>query len=468
MGETIVESNGQVLKTTLSKSKILLYGFFGMFLNTFYLMFLAYNRLFYLTNVLQLSTAVSAVVNTLAVWGNVVTMILAGVLIDKISFKFGKFRTWALLGGIVMAVVLPLLFSNLGLSQGAAGAMFVVLFVIQSIGYNCLWVAERSLVGPMSGNSADANSLAMVAQQGSTLGGLLYGVISTPLLAMLGGSYTVMALIFGLFILCGTIGMFFLTKKYDLPPDKAAEAKKQVTATTAKKKKGGMLNAMTGPTIPFFFAMILNNCHLGFFMTLLAYFTTYVLKDPVVLGWSVTAGSAAGLVGAWFSKAMCGKIGKKRSFVYFSLLTGILYMLIAFIGKTSIPFLIIRVAIGCFSVVGGMLIMVFANDIADYKEMKGETDSRALVQSIAGTTIRFGTAIATTIASFGLAAVGYDATAEVTDKVIGGITNLMAFGPAAVCVLSAVVFIFYKIDEKELDVFRAEKAAKIAALAQQD
>ena len=58
----------------LKKSQILLYGFFGMFLNTFYLMFLAYNRLFYLTNVLQLSTQISAVVNTLSVWGNVVTM----------------------------------------------------------------------------------------------------------------------------------------------------------------------------------------------------------------------------------------------------------------------------------------------------------------------------------------------------------------------------------------------------------
>lgn len=227
-----------------------------------------------------------------------------------------------------------------------------------------------------------------------------------------------------------------------------------------------MLKAMTGPTIPFFFAMILNNCHMGFFMTLLAYFTQYVLNDPVILGISVTAGSVAGLVGAWLSKVMCNLIGKKKSFVYFSLLTGILYILIALIGKTSIPFLIIRVAIGCFSVVGGMLIVLFANDIADYKEMRGETDARAIDQSVAGTTIRFGTALSTTIASFGLAAVGFSATAEVTPAIINSITYLMAFGPAAVCVLSALIFIFYKIDEKEVDKYRAEKAAKIAAAAE--
>ena len=89
----------------LKKSQILLYGFFGMFLNTFYLMFLAYNRLFYLTNVLQLSTQISAVVNTLSVWGNVVTMLLAGAIIEKFTFKSGKFRTWAVIGGIVVGII---------------------------------------------------------------------------------------------------------------------------------------------------------------------------------------------------------------------------------------------------------------------------------------------------------------------------------------------------------------------------
>ncbi len=457
-----MENKIQAQKPTLKQSQLLLYGFCGMFLNTFYLMFLAYFRLFYLTNVLQLSTGVSALVNTLSVWGNVVTMMLAGGLVDRINFKkCGKFCGWAVIGGIGMSISFPLLFSNLGLSQSAAGVLFVILFVVQSISYNCLWVAERSLVGPLSGNAADANSLAMMAQQGSTLGGLIFGVVNTPIMNMLGGSYTLTALLYGLFILGGTIGMFFLTRKYDLPQEAAAKA-----ADAPKKPRGGFLKAMTGPTIPFFFAMILNNCHLGFFMTLLAYFTQYVLNDPVILSISVTAGSIAGLIGAWLSKIICNNMGKKKAFIYFSILTGVLYMLIAFIGKTSIPFLIIRVAIGCFSVVGGMLIPVFANDIADYKEMKGETDARAVIQSIAGTTIRFGSALSATIASFSLAAVGFSATAEVTPAVINSITYLMAFAPAAVCILSAVCFIFYKIDEQEVDAFRAAKAAKIHEAAQ--
>ena len=442
------------MKTKLKTSQVIAYGFFGMFLNTFYLMFLAYFRLVYLTNVLQLSTTIAATVNSLATWGNVVTMLLAGILIDKINFKHGKYRTWALVGGIVMGIALPLLFSNLGLSQAAAGALFIILFVIQSVGYNCLWVAERSLVGPLSSSSDDANNLAMAAQQGSTLGGLIFGVVNTPIMTALGGSYTLTALLYGLFILGGTTGMFFLTKSYDNGAAPAPAAPKQ------EKAKGGTLAALTGPVIPFVIAMILNNAHLGFFMTLLAYYTQYVLNDPAILSISVTAGSVAGLIGAWLSKIICDKMGKKKAFVIFSIVTGLMYMMIAWFGSSSIPFLIIRVAIGAFSVVGGMLIPVFANDISDYNVMKYGKDNRAVIQSISGTTIRMGTALATTIASFGLAAVGYSAAAEVTPAVINGITSLMAYGPAAVCILSALAFIFYKVDEKELDAWRAEKFAQ--------
>lgn len=438
----------------LSKMQVLLYGFFGMFLNTFYLMFLAYNRLFYLTNILKLSTQVSAIVNTLSVWGNVVTMLLAGVIIEKFRFKSNKFRSWTVIGGLLVGVAFTLLFADFHMSQAAAGVMFVVMFVIQSIGYNTLWVAERSLVGPMSTTAADANSLAMVAQQGSTIGGLLYGVINPYIMKTVGDSYTFTALIYGLLIVGGTIGMFCLTKNYDVDSEPVAAVQKKV------EKKGGFFKSMTGPTIPFFFAMILNNMHLGFFMTLLAYFTQYVLNDPVILSISVTAGSVAGLVGAWLSKIICDKMGKKRAFVDFSILTGVLYMLIAFIGRTSIPFLILRVAIGCFSVVGGMLIPVFANDIADYNLMKFGNDNRAMIQSISGTTIRFGTALSATVCSFALVAVGYDSSVEITESMINAITYLMAFAPAAVCVLSALIFVFYHIDEKELDAWRAERAAK--------
>ena len=81
--------------------------------------------------------------------------------------------------------------------------------------------------------------------------------------------YKRQALVYGLFIVVGTIGMFSLTRNFDNGSEPVVAAQKK------EKVKGGFLKAMTGPTIPFFFAMILNNMHIGFFMTLLAYLDVY-------------------------------------------------------------------------------------------------------------------------------------------------------------------------------------------------
>ncbi|MCJ7836612.1 MFS transporter [Cuneatibacter sp. NSJ-177] len=456
-----MENKVQRAMPTLKKSQLLMYGFGGMFLNTFYLMFLAYYRLFFLTNVLMLDTYVAATINSISVWINVGTMVLAGIIVDSTNLKWGKFRSWVPIGGVMVTIAFPLMFANLGLSTGAAAVMFVVMFAIQSIGYNTLWVAERSLVGPMSRNTADATALATYAQQGSTIGGFIYGLVGTRILAFWGtgpNSYALTGLTFGLFILAGTFLIFFMTKKYDLP----SEAKPASAPKAEKVGLGQMLKSIRGPMIPFVVAMILNNCHLGFFMTLLNHFTTYVLNDPEVLGLAVTLGSVASFVGAWISKIMCDRMGKRSAFIWFSLLTGVLYMLIAFIGRTSVPFLILRLCVGASCVVGGMLIPAFANDLADYNEMKGTSNARAFVQALSGTTIRMGTALSTMIASFGLAFVGFQAGMEPTPQVVNGITYMMAFGPAIVCVLSALCFIPYHVDEKELDAYRAEKAAKMA------
>ena len=105
---------------------------------------------------------------------------------------------------------------------------------IQStIGYNCLWVAERSLVGPMSSSGQDATNLAMAAQQASTIGSLAFGILNTPLMAAFGGSYTLSALVYGLFITGGTFGMFLLAKNYDKGAAPVPAAPKQ------EKAKGG-------------------------------------------------------------------------------------------------------------------------------------------------------------------------------------------------------------------------------------
>lgn len=433
-------------KGSLKLSEIILYGVFGMFANTFYLMYLSYNRLYYLTEVLQLNEGLSAVVASASAWINVLTMILAGPLIDKIKFKNGKYRTWTLVGGIMMVVALPLLYTNWHVSGATAAVVYVVMFAIQSISYNTLWVAERALLGPMSKTTEDASSLALASQLASVFGLIGYSVVN-GILSKITGNTTVMGLVYGGLICLGTIGMFSLAKKYDV---NLADTPVQ---PSNGEKAPSFLKSASGPMIPFFIAMVAANCHNGFFTTIVKFFCEYRLGDGGIADQVATITGVTGLIGSVIAKILIAKIGKKPSLFIFTGLTAACYAAIYFVQSNPL-FLACVAGVGIFSVVGSMLLVIFSNDIADYAEMTSGVDGRAMIQAFSGSTIRIGAALATTIASFAMAAFG---------KGEQSISLLTSVGPAILCVISMLAFVFYKMDDAKVEAFRKEKSERIAA-----
>ena len=437
-------------KGTLKLSQIILYGVCGMFVNTFYLMYLTYNRIYYLTNILQLNEVLSAVVATASAWINVLTMILAGPLIDKIKFKNGKYRSWTLIGGILMVVALPLLYTNWHVSGTTAAIVYVVMFAIQSISYNTLWVAERALLGPMSKTSEDVSSLALASQLASVFGLIGYGILD-KVLSKLTTNTAIMDLVYGALICLGTFGMFSMTKKYDV----------NLEAAPAAAPEGGkapsFFKVASGPMIPFCIAMIAANCHNGFFTAIVKFFCEYRLGDGGVASTVATITGVTGLVGSIMAKILIAKIGKKPSMYIFTGLTALCYIAIYFIHGKPL-FLALVAGVGIFSVVGSFLLVIFSNDIADYAEMTSGVDGRAMIQAFSGSTIRIGAALATTIASFSLAALGNGEQS---------VTLLTSFGPAVFCILSILAMFFYKLDDAKVEEFRKEKGERIEAAAAQ-
>ncbi len=448
-------------KTTLKQWVILAYGVSTQFLNTFLLMFLAYYMLFYLTNVWGVPALAAAGIYGAAMWLKTGTMVVAGAVVDSTSLKWGKYRSWAYIGAVLCLIGTTLTFTKFGIAnQVVTAVLFLVVYTLSTYGYNSLWVAQRAMLGKMSKNKNDTIALTSSAQMFSSLGGIIYGLVGAKILTMWGNEqlgYTYTAMLYSLIIVIGSVIFAAITKKYDPPV--------QNTSAAAEEKKGKkerigmiyMLKNLKGPMVPYFIAMTLGNAQLGFFFALLAYYTKFVLKDPAAFGLSITLSSVFAVVGAYAAQPLCKKYSKKAVWLFVMVITGILYGLVSFIGKTSVPFLILRSAIGFAGSFIGVLLPAMANDIADNTEMKGEKGARAFVQAMAGTTVKFGSVVSAMAASFGLAFIGYNKGVELTPKMLSGITNLMAFGPALVCLLSALVFVFYNVDESALDAFRSAK-----------
>ncbi len=441
------------------------YGFGGLFSYSFYLMLQAYFLLFFLTDVLGFNPYVAAVIYSATQWIKVLTMIFAGTIIDATCLRMGKYRSWIAIGAVLTTIFATLMFTNMNLPAAVGVPVFLIAYILQSFGYNAMWTASRAVVGPMSKTSDDAVALAGSAQAGSSLGGIIYGLINAGVLAFWafsGQEYGLTMLTYCVLICIGSIVMLAITKKYDKP---MAAKKNTAEAAAAKKaEKVGfmtMLKSLKGPMIPYFIAMTLGTAQSGFFMALLSYFTTYVLNNPAVMGYAVTAYSVTAFLGALAVKPVFSLLkSKKTVYIVSTAICAALYLVMRLVGANAVGFLIVYGLIGFFGTFAGVLLPAFANDLADYQEMRGEGSARAFTQSIAGTTIRLAAVISTMISSFGLAAVGYKTGMEMTEGILNSIMNLMVVGPIIVCALACVCFIFYRVNEKELDEYRAQKAKK--------
>ena len=449
---------------TLSFGELFGYGAGGMFTYTFYNMLQAYFMLYFLTEVLGLSTVLAATIYSVTQWVKVITMILAGTIIDATMLKLGKYRSWILIGTVGVTIFATIMFLNLGLPTSAAIAVFLVAYVLQSLSYNLIWTASRALMGPMSKTSADAVGLASAAQTGTAVSGILYGLINTAIVAFwakaTGQGYGMTMLTYGLLMCVGCVAVLHVSKKYDRPETAAAGQKKE------KIGFGTMLKSLRGPMIPYFLAMVCGCMQQGFFFALFAYFTQYVLQNPGAMGTAITTYNILQVISALIAPLMIKQLkNKKVAYIVFTACSGLMYLLLRIFGSTVVPFIIIYALVGFFGSPTGILLPAFANDLSDYQEMKGQKSARAFTQAIAGTSIRIGSVLSTMIASFGLAAIGYQTGTTPTPEILTGITNLMVVGPVIVCALACICIVSYHVDEKELDEFRAKRAAAAASAA---
>lgn len=456
------------LKGKLKTIEVYGFGFGGMFAYNFYLYLLAYYMLVFMTDELQFPMAVAASIYSATTAIKIVTAVLSGVLIDATNLKWGKYRSWIIIGALLTSVFATLMFWKLSLPSAVAIVIFIIVYILQSLGYALMWTANRTLVGCMASTGEDVVNINSVSTAAGSLGGILYGIVGPALLAAFVGTgqkYGITMLIFGVIILIGAIVILKITKKYDVPtvPEtKTAEADTKVEKT----QKVGFLTMMKtfrGPMIPFFIAFSLLGAQQGFFSALLVYFTTYVLADPKTMSYAMTLYALAGLVGALIAGKICQKVNKKAAFYASTILLAILYFMVRVVGTTMIPFLIVYSLIAVVTAVPSILSPSFATDISEYQEMKYGAAARAFTQSMVSVTIRVGAFIAASVSSFGLVIAGYqagmDMTTEAGQKVLNSIVNLMGVGPAIVAILAMVIFAFYHVNDKQLNDFRAKKKA---------
>ncbi len=438
-------------KSSLSLKVKFGYGI-GEFGFTFFLMFLSYYMLYFLTDIARFSSYSAAFIYSICQWSEVVTVLLIGVLIDRVSYKKGKYGIWLTLGSISCLLFAVITFGVYPFESTALKILlFIVFYTLTYAGYNAVWVAFRSLIGFVGENSEQRVKLSVTTTRFSTASGLIFSYLGTKILsafANVNGIYAMFAGAICLIMLICVIITRKTIKRYDVYEDTLLQNDRQ---TTSKKiSLRDYLKQLTKPMISFLFSVALRQSVATIISSLMLYYLKYVFGNASALtGYMVTVSLFS--FASTFLIPVLNKRLQKNTIWKIGAVGSVFSLILAYFFGKSLPlFYAAMVLNNVFLVIGGALLPVFINDIAIYNEKTTGVDMHALSFSFGSLSLYLAQIIGSAIASFGLVVIGYDPLGVITQNVISGITVLLTLVSAGVILLSLVVFRFYKLDDETM------------------
>lgn len=441
----------------VSSRRLFYYGYgMGEFGFTFFLMFIAYHLMYYMTDVLMMPTKVAAVTYTTIQWFEGITILLAGWVIDRVHIKWGRYRPWMIFGAVVCMICTFAFFLDPHLPVAGDVVYFGVFYFCAYSGYNLMWVSFRSIVGPLSMTAKDNVSLTTSSAQMGGLSGLIFSFFGAKVLysfADMKIGYMFCAAAVGLLMVGGMLISAAVCKKYDNVATQLVYDRKE--RMTAKQ----MLQSVNKPVVILFVAVAFSGSASTLLPSLLVYYFQYVMGDPGLLSVYMLVVAFSTLLGQSIAEWTARVHGKHKMYIVGCCISLAAILCINLIGTDVTAFMILMGIEAFARIFSGTMIPAFMNEIADYNAYVKKLRTRSFVISLGGTAIRMASIIGGALASFGLSYLGYRAGMEATPEFCIKLTRLMTFG-AAFCVGSAaIVFLFYPLKGKVMDAIYAEKAS---------
>lgn len=124
---------------------------------------------YFLTDVAQLPLYITGIITSFTAIADAITAILAGIVIDKVNFKNGKYRPWLLYCPPLVVVFFILIFTKIG-GDVTAGIIISIGYILSHAIWNICWTANRNLVPILNDDPDERNFLSGRIAAGSNLG----------------------------------------------------------------------------------------------------------------------------------------------------------------------------------------------------------------------------------------------------------------------------------------------------------
>ena len=397
---------------------------------------------------------------------------LIGNLIDNTNTRFGRFRPWQFIGGLVSALLIIVIFTGLFGLVNVNQTWFIVLFVITFIVLDVFYsIRDISYWGMIPAISSDSHERSLYTALGSFTGSIGYNgitVVVVPIVAFFSFSggvqtqtgWTAFGIIVAMLGILTAWSVVFGTKE-----DQSA-----LRART--DKSGGPLQAFKAiaqndqllwVALSYLLYAVANVATTG----VMFYLFKFVLGLPDAFSITGVISLVIGLLTTPLYPALNRRI--PRRWLY---LGGLGFMIAAYlllsVGSSSLPVVVVALVLfylpATFIQMTAILSMT---DSIEYGQLKNGKRNEAVILSVRPMLDKLAGAFSNAITGFVALAAGMVGTATAADMTAANIHTFKTFAlyvPLGFIVLSLLVFLFkVKIDERMHERIVAELEERLAA-----
>lgn len=448
------------------------YGFGDMASSMFWKLFGAYLMIFY-TDVFGLPAAVVGTMFLITrIWDSAFDPIV-GVVADRTHSRWGKFRPYLLWLAAPFGIIGVLTFVTPDWSPTGKLVYAYVTYSLMMMIYSAINVPYASLLGVMSPNPKERNTLSTYRMTFAYIGSFIALLLFMPLVNFFSGNskdlgdqqtgWTMAVVVIAILCIILFFGCFAWTKERVKPIKEAQNPLKEDLKDLFKNKPWWIL---LGAGVA---ALVFNSIRDG---ATVYYFKYFVVEEDyatvsffgmsfVLSGLYLALGQAANIIGVIAAAPVSNRIGKRNTYMWAMIIATVLSVIFYWFDKEDLIWMFVFQALIsiCAGSIFPLLWSMYA-DCADYSELKTGNRATGLIFSSSSMSQKFGWAIGTAVTGWLLGFFGFQANAVQSEEAISGIKMFLSFLPAVGTILSVGFISMYPLTEKKMKDITTELECK--------
>jgi glycoside/pentoside/hexuronide:cation symporter, GPH family len=368
-----------------------------------------------------------------------------GVIADRTSTRWGKFRPWLLWTSLPFGVIGVLTFTTPNISPGAKIVYAWVTYILLRVIYTVNNVPYASLNAVMTSDPDERNSISTYRQIAANSAGFIIASLAIPMVRYFGhgndarGYQLTMGLLSALSVIFFIVA--FITTKERIQPDPQQQS--SLSQDLSDLFKNGPWIVLFLATLFYFAAIVVRG------NVMLPYFR-FVAGNVDLFSWFNGFGLASLLVGVACSTAVTKRMGKRFLFIGSMTLAGLFSAALFVIPPQATVVMIAVEVLRQFAFgLSGPLIWSMMGDVADYGEWKTGRRASGTVTSAVVFALWAGLALGGAIAGWLFSLYGFVSAAEVqTPQAQSGILLTASIYAGLAFLASGLCLFFYPINRE--------------------